>query len=66
MQKKSNLLKELGWSDDLINHFMIEDNEYADQPQSELKTEVFDTNSLTISFNACSVGNAAVLKVNKK
>ena len=50
MPQKSNLLKELGWDDALIKHFMIEDSEFVEPPHTELKTEVFDTNSLTISY----------------
>lgn len=66
MPKKSNLLKELGWDDALIKHFMIEDSEFVESPHTELETEVFDTNSLTISYNAFASGTAAVLTVNKK
>ena len=31
MFKKSNLLKELGWNDALIRHFMVEDGEFVNQ-----------------------------------
>lgn len=66
MPQKSNLLKELGWDDALIKHFMIEDSEFVEPPHAELKTEVFDTNSLTISYNAFASGTSAVLEVRKK
>jgi len=66
MPKKSNLLKELGWDEALIKHFMIEDSEFVESPHTELEAEVFDTNSLTISYNAFASGTSAILTVNKK
>lgn len=52
MQKKSNLLKELGWDDRLISHFMIDDSEYNSN-QSELPmVEVYESNTLTITYNS--------------
>lgn len=65
MPQKTNLLKELGWDDALIKHFMIEDSELISEPQEELKTEVSDTNSLFINYNAHSSGTALILESNK-
>ncbi len=52
MKSKTNLLKELGWSDELIQHFMIEDCEYSDDKELELQTKVYESNSLTFTYNA--------------
>jgi len=50
MTKKSDLLKELGWGEDLICHFMIEDSEFAEIGEPELTAEVYDSHTLTITF----------------
>lgn len=55
MGKKSDLLKEMGWSEDLINHFMISDSVYSESPEQELVAEVYDSHSLKVSFSAESV-----------
>ena len=39
MTSKKNLLKELGWPNELIQHFMIDDSEYTDDPSSEYPAE---------------------------
>jgi len=52
MAKKSDLLKELGWSDDLIRHYMVEDMDAGDFGNDELIAEVHDTHSMTVTFNA--------------
>ncbi len=43
MGKKSDLLKELGWNDDLIRHYMIEDSDYGETVESQLVAEVYDS-----------------------
>jgi len=63
--KKSNLLKELGWNDALIRHFMVEDGEFVNQAKTELKTEVFETSSFTMSYNALASGTTAILTINR-
>ena len=56
MEKKSELLKELGWSDDLIQHFMIDDSEYSNAEEKELETKMYETNSMTFTYNAGMTG----------
>ena len=56
MSKKSELLKELGWNEELIQHFMIDDSDYSSEEEKELKTEVYETNSLTFTYNAGTNG----------
>ena len=56
MEKKSELLKELGWSEDLIQHFMIDDSVYSNAEEKELETEMYETNSMTFTYNAGMTG----------
>lgn len=52
MTKKSELLKELGWSEDLIRHYMIEDSDIVETGANELIAEVHDSHSMTVIFSA--------------
>lgn len=52
MTRKSDLLKELGWDDKLIQHFMIEDSVYDNKDENQLVAEVSDSRSMTVTFNA--------------
>lgn len=52
MSKKSDLLKELGWSDDLIRHFLVEDSYVIDYDDQNLITEVYDSHSMTVVFDS--------------
>ena len=56
MEKKSELLKELGWNEDLIQHFMIDDSVYSNAEEKELETEMYETNSMTFTYNAGMTG----------
>ena len=63
MAKKSDLLKELGWTDDLIRHYMVEDMDFGDFGKEELISEVHDTNSMTVTFTAEKpTGSSFVIK----
>ena len=55
MPKKSELLRQLGWDDRLIEHFMIDDTESVDFHENELSVEVFDSRSVTVNFTAETV-----------
>ena len=66
MSQKSNLLKELGWDEALIKHFMVDDSDLIEHPQQELKTELFDTNTFTINYNTISSGSTVILKIKKR
>ena len=55
MGKKSDLLKEMGWSEDLIKHFLISTSEYSELPEQEMVAEIYDSHSLKLSFSAESV-----------
>ena len=63
MTKKTDLLKELGWSDDLIRHFMVEDSEYLETTEPELVAEIFDSHSMRVTFNSeNTVGTSFVVR----
>lgn len=63
MPNKSDLLKQLGWNDILIQHFMIDDSDYAERKQTDDNhVEVFDSNSFTITYNAEISGTATIVR----
>lgn len=67
MPTKSDLLRQLGWDDSLIKHFLIDDTAYEEKDRdNEKEVEIVDSNSITITYNAESSGNAAIVKVPKK
>lgn len=59
MVTKSEMLKELGWSDELIGHFLISDDNETDTNEPELIPEIYDTHSLTVSFSAVNSSSAS-------
>lgn len=63
MENKNSLLKALGWSDELIKHFMIDEKEDTDEVFSELTEVVYDTNSFTVSCNHKLSDNSAIIMV---
>lgn len=60
--KKSDLFKELGWNDQLIQHFMIKDTEFGDEEDQHLVVEVSDTRSMTVTFNAENSGSNYIVR----
>ena len=63
MSTKSDLLRQLGWDDTLIEHFLISD-EYIEKTKEDLLAEVFDTNSMTITYNAGLSGSSVKISMN--
>lgn len=67
MPNKSDLLKQLGWSDILIQHFMVDDSDYSETKIiDDNHVEVFDSNSFTITYNAEISGTATIVKTTNK
>lgn len=67
MPNKSDLLKQLGWSDILIQHFMVDDSDYSETKIiDDNHVEVFDSNSFTITYNAEISGTATIVKTMNK
>ena len=62
MKSTSELLKELGWDDDLIQHYMIEDSDRSDAGDTELVAQVFDSRTLTVTFSAECAGSDYTVK----
>jgi hypothetical protein len=56
------LLKELGWNDDLIRHFMVTDSGETDRQEDQTVVEVFDSHSMMLTFNAENSGSLYVVK----
>ena len=63
MPRKSDLLRGLGWDDNLIRHFMIEDSGYIESEDSPYIAEVYDSNSMTVTFNSENVGSNFIVKM---
>ena len=61
MASKKHLLKDLGWSDEIIRHFMIDDSEYTDTDEPELVATVYDTSSFIVNSNQKISGNAVIV-----
>lgn len=62
MKKKSDLFKELGWDDQLIQHYMIEDCEFDEKEEQQLLAEISDTRSMTVTFNAENSGSNFIVR----
>ncbi len=59
MAKKSDLLKELGWDDRLIEHFLIDNSDYTEKELIEdNRVTVYDSSSFTIAYNVEESGSS--------
>ena len=63
MATKKELLKELGWNDELIQHFMVDDSTYRVDQDLEYQNEVFETNTLTFTYNSQVSGQYVIQKI---
>lgn len=63
MAKKSDLLKQLGWNNQLIQHFMVVDTEYTNNENNQLKVEVYDSSSLKVSLNSEKSGSTILIRI---
>lgn len=52
MSNKRDLLIELGWDENLLRLYLINDSESDDSNDQQFIAEIFDSNSLTVTFNA--------------
>lgn len=62
MIKKNDLLKELGWDDQLIQHFMIENSEFDETDEKTKLVDVSDSCSMTLTLNAENAGTNFIIK----
>ena len=62
MKVKSELLKELGWNDTLIQHFMVDDSGENVGREEAYDVGVFDSRSLTLTINAEQSGSIYLIK----
>ena len=66
MVKKSDLLRQFGWDEKLINHFVIEDSEFIESEHSDSNlVETYDSKSVTITYNAELFGTSLIKKTSK-
>ena len=63
MKKKSDLFKELGWDDQLIHHYMINDSEFDEKDDQQLIAEILDSRSMTVTFNAENSGSNLLFEI---
>lgn len=63
MATKKELLKELGWGEDLIQHFLVDDSKYIPDQEMEYHNEIFESNSLTFTYNAQVNGHYVIQQI---
>jgi len=61
MPKKSDLLMMLGWSDELIRHFMVDDAGEVEQDNDNQIVEVYDTRTLMVDFNSSQSAGSNII-----
>ena len=50
--KKRDLLKEIGWNDELIKHFMVDDIPCETETEENMSIPVQDTSTMTFTYNS--------------
>lgn len=64
MNKKAEYLKQMGWTQELIEHFMVEDfNEYHSYGVED-KSFVVESNSVTLKFKTAKANTNMTLIFN--
>lgn len=66
MKNRTDLLKEIGWTDELIQHFLVDDSDLFEQRPDDLSPNVFDTNTYTVVCNAVTSGNQMIVTGHKQ
>lgn len=60
MSKMVTILRSMGWDEELIQHFMIEDRDIEESTESIITNEIYDTNSITLTVNEINGGSNLV------
>ena len=50
MSEKAKYLKQIGWTQELIEHFMVDDFDEGDSQSMEDQSLVVENNSMTLKF----------------
>ena len=50
MSKKAEYLKQMGWTQELIEHFMVDDFDEGDSQSMEDQSPIVESNSMTLKF----------------
>lgn len=60
MSKMVTILKSMGWNEELIRHFMIEDRDVEESNESMNTNDIYDTNSITLTVSEVNGGSNLV------
>lgn len=55
MSNRIELLKDMGWSDELIQHYFVENSEHDYYVDESISTSVYDTNTVTFTIKSTVV-----------
>ena len=63
MSKKAEYLKQAGWTQELIEHFMVDDFDEGDNQSMEDQPLIVESNSVTLKFERAKASTAMVLSI---
>lgn len=63
MSKKAEYLKQMGWTQELIEHFMVDDFGEDDSQSMEDQSLVVESNSMTLKFERAKASTTMVLSI---
>lgn len=63
MSEKAKYLKQIGWTQELIEHFMIENFGEDDSQSIEDQSPIVESNSMTLKFERAKASTAMVLSI---
>ena len=63
MSEKAKYLKQIGWTQELIEHFMVDDFGEDDSQSMEDQSLVVESNSMTLKFERAKASTTMVLSI---
>lgn len=64
MSKKAEYLKQMGWTQELIEHFMIDDMNDENDYNFENQTSIVESSSMTLRFENAKANTNMTLSFN--
>lgn len=64
MNKKAEYLKQMGWTQELIEHFMINDMDDENDYDVENQTSIVESSSMTLRFETAKANTNMTLSFN--
>ena len=64
MSKKAEYLKQMGWTQELIEHFMIDDMNDENDYNVENQTSIVESSSMTLRFENAKANTNMTLSFN--